>query len=84
MLSDTLRYYCERKEKDKINIILFPWKYFLSDYLFAKPHKTSDKTPGLRTLEHHIRISAIICDLFDHTNGGDFCALFVPLKKKCF
>lgn len=23
-----------------------------------------------------------MCDLFDHTNGGDFCALSAPHKKK--
>lgn len=23
-----------------------------------------------------------MCDLFDHTNGGDFCALFAPPRKK--
>lgn len=23
-----------------------------------------------------------MCDLFDHTNGGNFCTLFAPPKKE--
>lgn len=75
MLPDILRYYCDRKERDKMSIVLLPRKYFFTNYLFVKSTKFQIKHHVLGTQKHHIMISALICDLSDHTlDREDFCS----------